>query len=430
MKYEEAIDYLESRNQYGIVPGLDTMKSLLQALENPEEKLQFIHIAGTNGKGSLLAFLSTILAENGYTTGRYQSPTIEEYRDRFQVNGKTISKKNLTALVEQIKPVIDYLDEKGIHPTSFECETALSFLHFVQKKCQYVVLETGMGGLMDATNVVQNTKLAVFSRISMDHVQWLGNSLEEIAYQKAGIIKPGCRVVSMFQEPTVEAVLRKQAEEQKAADISFLQKKEIKGVHYGLAKQSFSYGKYAKMEISLAGTYQIENAALALLAVEALQGLGCKLTETKIRKAMWETRWSGRFQVLSKKPVFVVDGAHNAEAALRFRETVQFYFTNKRIIYIMGMFRDKDCEKVVADTVDLADQIITTSAGGSRALSSLEMAEYIRPYNQNVTAADSVEEAVELAYLLAGKDKDTVIIAFGSLAYLGRCMEAVKHRSK
>lgn len=430
MKYQDAMEYIESCAGYGIVPGLDSIKELLFRLGHPEKDLSFIHIAGTNGKGSTLFFLSNILAANGYRVGRYLSPTIFEYRERFQINGKPISKAAFGRLVETVAEAAEAMAAGGQpHPTPFEIDTALAFLYFKEKHCDFVVLETGMGGLLDATNVVENTRVAVLTSISRDHMAFLGESLKEIAVNKAGIIKKGCHVAALEGEPEVEEVILNAAGERQAAKVTFVRLKDLRSIRCGLEKQRFSYKGYKQIEITLAGQYQVLNAALALEAVESLKEQGISLKEEKIRQGMLLGNWPARFQILQRKPYFIVDGAHNEGAARELRKSLEFYFTNRRILYIMGMFRDKECARVVDITCDLAEHIITVQAkGNSRALPALELAALIAEKHPQVTAADSVEEAVELSLLLA--DKDTVIVAFGSLAYLGDCIEAVKNRSE
>lgn len=430
MKYQEAIDYIDACSGYGIVPGLDSIRELLNRIGNPQENLKFIHVAGTNGKGSTLAFISCALTENGYKVGRYVSPTIFEYRERFQIQGKAVSKAEIGRLMEVIAIHADAMAEEGFaHPTPFEIETAMAFLLFFQKNCDFVVLETGMGGLLDATNVIKNTVVSVITNISRDHMTYLGETIEEIAYHKAGIIKENSFVVSAEQVESVKCILEQETREKRGAGILFLDNNDIKKEKFDFLKTTFNYKDNKKIEISLLGTYQTKNAALAWLVLEKLVDLGYPLREEKIRIGLLKTTWPARFQVIDKKPLFLVDGAHNAAAAKELRKSIQFYFTNKRIIYIIGVFRDKEYKQVIETTCDLASHIITVAKkGNSRALSALELAQAVSEVNPMVTVADSVEEAVELSYLLA--DKDTVILAFGSLAYLGDCIEAVRNRKE
>ncbi len=428
MNYQEAMEYMDSCAGYGIVPGLDTISELLSRLHHPEQHLKFIHIAGTNGKGSTLAFISEALSANGFKVGRYVSPTIFEYRERFQIQGKPVSKAHVVRLMSEVRVHADAMAEEGYaHPTPFEIETAMAFMLFAEKKCDFVVLETGMGGKMDATNVIQNTLVAVISTIAMDHSAYLGNTLEEIASHKAGIIKEGCMVVSAEQDPAVMRVIEEEAHKKQALKPVFVENDTIKKQKFDLKKTVFYYKEWDKLEISLLGSYQVKNAVLALEVLSLLKKSGVNLSEDKIKKAFEKVIWPGRFQIVARKPYFLVDGAHNPAAAAELRDSIQFYFTNRKIIYIIGMFRDKEYEKVIETTCDLATHIITVAKkGNSRALPAYELAKEVAKVNPMVTVADSVEEGVELAYLLA--DKDTVIIAFGSLAYLGDCIYAVEHR--
>lgn len=429
MNYREAMQYIEELRPLGSVMGLETMRQLCARLGDPQEKLKFVHIAGTNGKGSTLAYVSTVMQTAGYRVGRYLSPTVREYRERFQIDGRTITQSGLCKYLEPVKQAAEAMAlEGGAHPTLFEVETAVAFLWFQDKACDLVVLETGLGGALDATNVVNNTLVAVFSSISMDHMEILGETLEEIAEVKAGIIKNKCYVISVKQMPEVMKVLRQEALLKKGkfltADVT-----RAKQIRYGVTKQSFSYDRFKNLEISLVGRFQIENAVLAVETVMALTRCGFPVTEEKLRQGMFAARWPGRFDVIAKRPLVIADGAHNEDAAKKLAESIRFYFTNRKIIYIIGMLRDKEYDKVIRATFSLASHIITvTPPIKERALTALELAETAREYHSAVTAADSVQEAVEIAYLLVGKDKEAVIVAFGSLSYLGELMDTVDHR--
>ncbi len=429
MNYRRAMEYIEQLQQYGSVMGLTTMGELCARLDNPQEQLKYVHIAGTNGKGSVLAYVSTVLQQAGYRVGRYISPTIKEYRERFQVDGKMITQSGLCKYLEQVKEAAEAMVAQGLpHPTAFEVETAAAFLFFLDKKCDIVVLETGLGGALDATNIVSTTLVAAFASISMDHMGILGDSLVQIASAKSGIIKNKCYVISARQEPEAMKVLRQAALLRKAkfftADVS-----RAKNVRYGVTKQSFSYDKYKNLEITIPGQFQIENAVVALEVLMALGKLGYPVTEEHLRQGFAQTRWRGRFDIIGKKPLFIADGAHNEDASEKLAQSIRFYFTNKRIIYIMGMLQDKEYDKVIRNTYELAEHIITvTPPLRERALPAYDLAQAVREYHDSVTVADSVQEAVEMAYLLAGQDKECVIIAFGSLSYLGELIDVVEHR--
>jgi len=421
MNYQEARAFLDEVGKSGSVLGLEGMKELLRRLDNPQDKLKFIHISGTNGKGSELAFLSEILTKSGYRTGRYISPTLYSYRERIQVDKEMIDRDSLAKLTTKVKEAVDGMLSDGLQsPTVFEVETAISFLYFVEKQCDIVVLETGLGGTLDATNVVTTTVLEVIASIGMDHMMFLGNTLGEIAKNKAGIIKPNTVVVSAKQEPEAEEVVKKVSEE-KHATLSIVNPEEIKDVHYGYETQRFSYKNWKDIEISLAGTYQIKNAALALEAVETLRSLGYQLSEETVRKGMKEATWRGRFSVIHKDPVVVIDGAHNPATVLK--ESLETYFKGKNLYYIFGVFADKDYEKVIELTAPLAKQIVTVQTPNNpRALPAEELKKAVEKVNPNVKAAKSVAEAVE--EVKAMTTKDDVVIVFGSLSFLSLADEA------
>lgn len=428
MKYEQALEYLEKAKSLGVVLGLESITELCRRLGNPQEELKFVHIAGTNGKGSIMAYVSTVLMKAGYKTGRYDvSPRMRDYREMIQVNGRMITKKAVGELTEVVKAASDSMVEEGLpHPTVVEMETAMGFLYFKEMGCQIVVLETGLGGLLDATNVVKNTLVAAFASISMDHMDFLGKTLSAIAEQKAGIIKPGCSVVTGIQEPEVMEVLRKYAKNNDC-DLIAADDRNATKVRYGITKQQFDYGGLKNIEITLAGKCQISNCVTAIEVLKALEAKGFPISEKALRSGLKETKWDGRFTVLKKQPLIIADGAHNEDAAKKLADSLRFYFTNKRIVYIMGVLRDKEYDKVIAETYSLADQIITlTPPGNPRALSAYDLAVAVREYHPNVTAVDSVEEAVEIAELLAGKDD--VIVAFGSLSFLGRLMDILEKK--
>lgn len=437
MTYKEAEDYISSLQCLGHVPGLESIGELCKRLGNPQDRLSFVHIAGTNGKGSVLAFISTVLKEGGYRTGRYISPTVFEYRERIQVNGHIISRADFCLYLERIKAAADSMTEEGLpHPTSFEIDTAMAFCYFADKKCDIVVLESGMGGALDATNIIDHTLAAVLTPISPDHMDYLGKTYESIAKNKAGIIKKGCTVVSA---PQCDAVIRVIEEKSRLSGCPLIWSRPEKacGVKYGnylsyrddkKIRQRFTYGSYRDLEITLAGKYQVENAILALEVLDVLARKGLPLTERKLRKGFVEAAWPGRFQLLTEKPLIIADGAHNEAAAAKLAESLMFYFTNRRIVYIIGILRDKDHRKMIEKTHACAEHIITVTTPGSRGMGAYELAREVREFHNSVTCADSIEEAVELAGLLAGKDG--VIVAFGSLSYLGKLITNCKEHNR
>lgn len=428
MNYEEARVYLDNVSKYGSVLGLDNIRELLKRLGNPQDDLKFIHIAGTNGKGSVLAYLSTVLKEAGYKVGRYISPTLFAYRERIQVNGEYIEKEALARLTTQISGVVAEMNEEGMHPTAFEIETAMAFLYYKENQCDIVVLEVGFGGLEDATNVVTTTVMEVITKIGIDHISLFGNTLEGIAAAKAGIIKPDTLVVSMRQEPAAMQVVEKTCVEKHAA-LRIAEPQKAESIVYGVAKQSFIY-EGEDITVSLAGAYQVDNAVLAVEAVHGLRSLGYEISDEALRAGMEKTIWRGRFTVLSTEPLVIVDGAHNEDGAKQLRKSLELYFADRKLHYIMGTFRDKEYEKVLALTAPLAQSILTIQTPGNpRALEKEALAEAARKYNPNVKAAENMKEAVEES--LRKADKDDVIIAFGSLSFLSEIEKMLEeHRRK
>ncbi|MCC8162417.1 MAG: bifunctional folylpolyglutamate synthase/dihydrofolate synthase [Lachnospiraceae bacterium] len=428
MTYEEARAFLDSCNQYAGEFTLEPLRAMLEKLGNPERQLSFVHIAGTNGKGSVLAFVSTALKEAGYRVGRYISPTIFSYRERIQVNEEYISREDLTLLAERIRAAGEELLAEGKrHPTTFEAETALALLWFAEQSCDLVVLEVGRGGLTDATNVIENTLVAALASISMDHMDFLGSTLGAIAEQKAGIIKQGCTVVSAAQQPEAAKVIEKKA-------VAFgvplirVQPDEIRNRRRGLLRQSFDYRERADVEISLCGEYQFENAALALEVLDALRGKDYEIPEAGIRRGFQNTVWRGRFSVLSEKPLFLMDGAHNRDAAARLRECIENYLPGRRLIFIIGVLKDKEYGELLRQTAPLAAEILTiTPPDNPRALPAVELAREAEKYCSDVRAAESIREAVDTALSLVGEED--VILAFGSLSWLGELAGSVKERT-
>lgn len=427
MNYKEARVYLDEVSKYGSVLGLESMRELLRRLGDPQNELKFIHISGTNGKGSVLAYLSTILTGAGYRTGRYISPTLFSYRERIQVDGEYIEKESLARHVTAIAAAAEEMQKAGLpSPTVFEMETALAFLYFKEKRCDIVTLEVGCGGLLDATNVITTTLMEVIASISMDHTDLLGDTLAKIAAQKAGIIKPDTMVVSAQQKSEAAQVIEDTCKEQHCT-LQMVDESKISNVHYGAEGQTFSYKTWENVAISLAGSYQIKNAALALEGVEALRKLGYALSDQQVREGLLHTAWRGRFTTLRRDPTVIIDGAHNPAAALELKESLERYFPGKTLYFVMGMFKDKDYAQVIDLTAPLARHIITVETPGNpRAMPARELAEAVGKVNPSVEWADSVAHGIEKALAMAGKE-DAVIV-FGSLSFLGEAADAVNEK--
>lgn len=424
MNYTEAREFISQVSMRGSELGLTTITNLLSELGNPQDDLKFVHVAGTNGKGSVLAYLSTILQKAGYSVGRYISPTLFSYRNRIQMNQEPISREEFAALVTEVAEAMQRMEAKGrALPTVFEVETAVSFLYFKMRSCDLVLLEVGMGGRLDATNIIKTPVLTVLTSISMDHMEFLGNTLGEIAWNKAGIMKPGIPVVSAHQEKEAEDVIRSEAEKN-GCSCSFVKQEQVSDVEYGLMRQHFSYGAFKDMEISLAGLHQIGNASLALDGVQQLRLAGYEISDEQVREGMRETKWKGRFSVIRENPYVIIDGAHNPDAALRLREAVEKYFPDRKKYYIMGVFSDKEYDKIIEITAPLAERIFAIETPDNpRALPAEQLAEAVRRVNPNAEAAESIRDAVEKCFA-AAKEEDVILI-FGSLSFLGEVEQAV-----
>ena len=429
MTYKEARVYLDHVSKYGSVLGLDTIRELLRELQDPQKDLNFIHIAGTNGKGSVLAYTSSVLSEAGYRTGRYISPTVVSYLEKIQVDQLPISEDTFARLTEQTMQAIDRMKAAGkSSPTVFEIETAIAFLYFKEQHCDFVVLECGMGGESDATNIIPSPVCAVFTAVSLDHLGVLGNTLEEIARTKSGIIKPGCRVVSAPQDDEVLAVLKYQAT-RNGCPLHMVNAADIQILREDYLGQSISYQEYQDLPVSLPGTHQAVNATVALEVIAGLKQQGYSIPEDAIRRGFSGVRWFGRFTCLKKEPLFFVDGAHNPAAARCLRETLERCFSGKRLILVMGVFKDKDYRNIAAIMAPLAASVHTvTLPDASRSLPGQTLALVMQEYcNENVPvqAEPSIDAAVRSALQEAGKHD--VIVAFGSLSYLGAVAESVEH---
>ena len=419
MNYEEAMNFIQNTNKFGSVLGLDNIRELLERLGNPQDQLRVVHIAGTNGKGSTLAFLAGIFRESGYRAGRYVSPASFSYEERFRINEENISKKDLCFYMEKIKNVAEEMVKDGLsHPTMFEIETALSFLYFLDKKVDVVLLETGMGGRLDATNVVKKPIATVIASIGMDHMQFLGDTLEKIASEKAGIIKEGCPVISYDNTKEVNEVIKNKAK-QMHAKVTFVNSAGIRVLQESLNGESFSYRSsdgrwYEKIEIPLLGRHQINNAALALETLNVIKNYYC-ISDFQTEDGMRKTIWRGRIEILEREPMVICDGAHNPDGAKSLLSFLQNNFTNQRLIYIMGVLSDKDYEQMVQILAPAADKIYTVAPDNPRALSSRELCNCISKYHQNVEERQRLAECLREVRQKA--EKDDVIIICGTLSF-------------
>lgn len=427
MNYKESRVYLDELSRYGSVLGLDSMRELLHRLGDPQDELKFIHVAGTNGKGSILSYLSSILIQAGYTTGCYFSPWLFEYGEQFHVNGVHIADDELAHHTTVIAEAISGMEAGGLKsPTQFEVETALAIAYFKSRGCDFVVLETGLGGREDATNVVSTTLVEVITPISKDHMAFLGETIKEIAGEKAGIIKPDTIVVSAKQHEDAEEVLASKCDEL-GCDFRVVDEAVIEPLSYGIGEQRFNYGSWDDITISLAGTHQFSNASLAVLTVEALRDKGYSIPDRAVYNGLRAARWVGRFTELAKAPTVIIDGAHNEGAAIVLESSIRQYFGDKKVILVIGVFKDKEYDKMLLHLVPLSKQVITVETpNNDRAMPSQELKEKVLAYLEHVEAADSICQGMEKAYEYA--NKDDVILVCGSLSFLGDVKRIVERR--
>lgn len=429
MDYQQSRAYIRDAEQYaGGALDLTNIKELMKRLGNPQDQLKYIHVAGTNGKGSVIAYLYTTLMKAGYHVGRYISPSVYSYREKIETEGKPISREKFAEQMTRVAAVIEEMTAEGLaHPTPFEIETAVAFLFFAEEKCDPVILEVGMGGITDATNLITTTELAVLVPISMDHQSFLGNTISEIAEKKAGIIKPGSSVVTIGQETEALEVIKKTGAEA-GADVCVADVSEAEVLEADFTGQRFCY-KGEEYTLSLAGSYQTENAVLALEALRILDERGYHTTLEQRKEGLWATRWNGRLTIIHKDPLFIVDGAHNPAAADMLEDSVRKYFKDRRLFFIMGVFKDKDYPYIIRKLCPYAEQILAIETPDNpRALPAEELAKAIRPYNANVRAEKNIPRAVEELFEMAGKDD--VILSFGSLSFIGEITRIVNTRKE
>lgn len=422
MTYREAKAYMEQVQKRGSILGLAPVKMLLERLGSPQNRLRVIHVAGTNGKGSICTFLEQLYRAEGRRVGRYISPTLHCYLERFQINGRYMEEEEFADLLSGVIPVVDEMKRDGAElPTAFEIETVIAFLYFLKQQVDIVILETGMGGREDATNVVDKPLCTVFGAIGMDHMQFLGNTIEKIAYEKAGIIKAGCPVVSYPNSPEVMNVLKTQFSLHNVNDgegnrFDVVSETDIQILEETLEGSLFRY-KGEEYRIRMAGEYQIYNAATAIETKLSLDG---HLEKEGLAAAAWE----GRFEKVSEHPLLIRDGAHNTDGVKALKQSLQKHFTKEKLIFIIGVLKDKEYDKMMQVLCPLAAKVFTVTPDNPRGLPGEMLRESILPFCNDVTACSSVDEALSKAKReyrqFEEQGECAVIVAWGSLSYIGR----------
>ena len=415
----EAIEYIHSVCWKGSIPGLGRTQELLSKMGNPEKKLKFVHIAGTNGKGSTAAMTASILQQAGYKVGLYTSPYIYRFHERMQVNGVQISDEDLAAVTEYVQPFAQSMAES---PTEFELVCCIAFEYFLRKNCDIVVLEVGMGGAFDATNVIEAPEVAVITNIGLDHTDFLGNTLEEIAATKAGIFKEGGNAVIYRGTAGVEKVFEDICTERNVC----LKKADFEGLKllsHGLEGQTFDCGERKALALPLLGIHQLKNAAVVLSVIDTLIDKGWNITEENIREGMRTVSWPGRFDIVGREPLFIIDGGHNPQCIEALVVNIRDYLTDKKVIALTGVLADKDYADMYRPVMPYVREFVCVTPPNPRKLEAAELAKHLQGVGAKATPCASIEEGVRTARALAGHDG--VVLCFGSLYTIGSIKEAL-----
>lgn len=427
MDYNEALKFLQDLCQFGINLGLTRIKNLLALLDNPQEKIKTIHVAGTNGKGSTITLLTSILREAGFRVGVYTSPHLHSYTERIRVNNQDIPPEKFAGLMAEIKEQLFLVQEStGEAPTEFEVLTALAFKYFSQENVDIAIIEVGMGGRLDSTNVIV-PEVAVITAIGEDHLNFLGSTILEIAKEKAGIIKEGVPVVIAKQEPLVQQVLEQEAFKLGAPIINsgeaVYQQLDFSREGQRFALQT-TQNHYSELTLNLLGDHQLENATTAIICIEQLIDLGWKIPKEAILKGLAKAHWPGRMEYLKSTPPILLDGAHNPQGARALARAIPKYFTYKRIIMVLAILDDKDKREILGSLAPLGDIIVVTKVPDNpRNQDWRNIADIPEIKSKDIFFVEEPTKAIDLA-LQMSNEEDLVVIT-GSLYLLGVSREYV-----
>lgn len=425
MDMTDVIALVNTNRGKGKKKSQDRMKFLMNELGNPQDSLSFIHVVGTNGKGSTSAFIQSILREAGYNVGLYTSPHLEKVNERIRINNDFISDEEFIALSEKVYPAVlktETETRENLH--AFEILTAVAFLFYAQRSVDAVILEAGIGGRLDATNVINDSLVSVITSIGLDHVKVLGDTPEKIATEKVGIVKPNGNLVTFDAPDSLKDIFQKKCLEQKAiytpVDSSALAVKEIT-----LDKQRFDYKQYQNLVIRMLGEHQVRNAVLAVEALTVLQEKGFWVSEEELRAGLEKTFWAGRFEKISDHPLAFLDGAHNSHAVEVLVSNIRTWFPGKKVTFILGMMEDKDYSKMIELVFPLADKFLTLAPDSERALESQDLAAMLREKGFNTTTLSTPKDA--LHYIHEEAKSDELVVIFGSLYLVGNIKEEMHH---
>ncbi len=417
MTIREAMTYINGVARFGSHLGLDNIRTLMHRLDDPQQSLRFVHVAGTNGKGSTVSFLSHILMKAGYKTGIYTSPFIERFNERIRIGNREIPDEDLARLTGIVKEKAEEMRQNGQgSPTEFEIITAIAFLYFKEQMCDICVLEVGLGGRLDATNVIEAPLLSVITTISFDHMEYLGDTLEKIAYEKAGIIKKGGKVLIYPQKEESDRVFERVCSERGAV----LHRAEMpeKVIQSDLSGTVFLLSG-RQYRIRMIGSYQVNNAALAAAAAGLLDQKGLEIPEDAIAAGLLEAGWPGRFELIRRGPEVIIDGAHNEEGIRKLTESLKLYYGDRKFLLVIGILRDKEYGRMLDEILPLAKRVFTTEPPSPRALSAEELQKEVQK-RTGVAAEDIGNPLAAYQAALAAAGEDDVIVCCGSLYYIGQ----------
>ncbi|MBQ8388558.1 MAG: bifunctional folylpolyglutamate synthase/dihydrofolate synthase [Clostridia bacterium] len=414
MTYEETMNYIHRVAWTGSRPGLERITELLAALGNPQDGLRFVHVAGTNGKGSFCSMLDSVLRHAGYRVGLYTSPYIERFNERMAVDGEPISNAELSEITERVRV---FADKMADPPTEFELITAVAMVYFAAHGCDLVVLEVGMGGRLDATNIIKTPILSVITGISLDHTAFLGDTVEAVAGEKAGIIKHGVPVLFGGNDKKAAAVIRARAAEQ-GSDYYEVDRSLIRNLRGDFDRNLFDFDTYTDIKLSLIGSYQPYNAANVIRAVEILRTRGLEISESDLRGGLATAKWKGRFELLCRKPIFIIDGSHNPEGIAAAVESVRACFGERKVYLLSGVMKDKDYAAMARELSAVACRAFTLRPNNPR---SLDAADYAAAFCSVGLPAEGFPDirSATFAALDAALTDGVPLVALGSLYMYG-----------
>lgn len=422
MTLDEALDYIHRVDWRGSVPGLSRIDALLNKLGHPESTVKYIHITGTNGKGSTCAMTASVLQAAGYRTGLYTSPYIRRFNERMQINGVPIPDDDLCALVEEIQPLADSMAD---HPTEFELVTAIGLTWFARHHCDVVVCEVGMGGEFDATNIIPAPEVAVLTNIGLDHTAFLGSTVEAIAATKSGIIKPGCHVVLYPCPPSVEQVVAARCRAV-GAPLTVTDFNALHPISHSLGGQTFDWPGLPGLRLPLLGQHQLHNAAVALTILDVLRRRGWHIPDDAIRAGLDAVKWPGRFQVVRRDPIVILDGGHNPQCMEALTQNVSDYLSGYPLTVLTGVLGDKDYAHMYGRLAAQAARFVTVTPRNPRALPAAQLTEMLSALGKPVTACDTIAQGVDATLSLT--PPDGAVLCCGSLYLLGDVLDELDRR--